>query len=232
MPLWSIPPRSPTTPGGSARRPPAVNDGGRPVRAVPDQCRALALTFGPLFHRGSGRPGHGNRRAGRPAARCSPDRLIGGTRLADRARFGSRTPPGPAKSSGQRHSAHPVRPHHRSDRRADRDYAWLAVQDECGGIDPDDLPRVFDRGIPRGTRTITSSRRHQHRDGRRPRIGHRQRTRASHGGDISVRNHGHGLPVRGTASGTRLNHLQVSPTADDADADQPQSAPTRGPESS
>ena len=24
------------------------------------------------------------------------------------------------------------------------DYAWLAVQDACGGIDPDDLPRVFD----------------------------------------------------------------------------------------
>ena len=24
------------------------------------------------------------------------------------------------------------------------DYAWLAVQDGCGGIDPDDLPRVFD----------------------------------------------------------------------------------------
>ncbi len=70
------------------------------------------------------------------------------------------------------------------------DYAWLAVQDECGGIDPDDLPRVFDvafRGAP----------------ARSPRAGATETGAGlglaiarglvqAHGGDISVCNHGHG----------------------------------------
>ena len=72
------------------------------------------------------------------------------------------------------------------------DYAWLAVQDECGGIDPDDLPRVFDVAF-RGA------------SARSPRAGAiGAETGAglglaiarglvqAHGGDISVRNHGHG----------------------------------------
>jgi len=71
------------------------------------------------------------------------------------------------------------------------DYAWLAVQDECGGIDPDDLPRVFDVAF-RGAAA------------RSPRAAMATETGAglglaiarglvqAHGGDINVRNHGHG----------------------------------------
>jgi signal transduction histidine kinase len=72
------------------------------------------------------------------------------------------------------------------------DYAWLAVQDGCGGIDPDDLPRVFDVAF-RGA------------SARSPQAGvARAETGAglglaiarglvqAHGGEISVRNHGDG----------------------------------------
>jgi signal transduction histidine kinase len=71
-------------------------------------------------------------------------------------------------------------------------YAWLAVQDGCGGIDPDDLPRVFDVAF-RGA------------SARSPQAGvARAETGAglglaiarglvqAHGGEISVRNHGDG----------------------------------------
>jgi signal transduction histidine kinase len=72
------------------------------------------------------------------------------------------------------------------------DYAWLAVQDGCGGIDPDDLPRVFDVAF-RGAAA------------RSPRAGVAvEETGAglglaiarglvqAHGGEISVTNHGDG----------------------------------------
>jgi len=72
------------------------------------------------------------------------------------------------------------------------DYAWLAVQDECGGIDPDDLPKVFDvafRGAPArspragaiGTET-----------GAGLGLAIARGLVQAHGGDISVRNHGQG----------------------------------------
>ncbi len=73
------------------------------------------------------------------------------------------------------------------------DYAWLAVQDACGGIDPDDLPKVFDVAF-RGASARTPHAPH----------GGSQETGAglglaiarglvqAHGGQISVRNQGHG----------------------------------------
>ena len=72
------------------------------------------------------------------------------------------------------------------------DYAWLAVQDECGGIDPDDLPRVFDvafRGAParspRAGAIITET-------GAGLGLAIARGLVKAHGGDISVRNHGQG----------------------------------------
>ena len=72
------------------------------------------------------------------------------------------------------------------------DYAWLAVQDGCGGIDPDDLPRVFDVAF-RGAAA------------RSPRAGVAAAETGAglglaiarglvqaHGGEISVSNHGDG----------------------------------------
>ena len=72
------------------------------------------------------------------------------------------------------------------------DYAWLAVQDECGGIDPDDLPRVFDvafRGAaarsPRAGAISTET-------GAGLGLAIARGLVQAHGGDISVRNHGLG----------------------------------------
>ena len=74
-----------------------------------------------------------------------------------------------------------------------RGNAWLAVQDACGGIDPDDLPKVFDVAL-RGASARTPHAPH----------GGGQETGAglglaiarglvqAHGGQISVRNQGHG----------------------------------------
>ncbi len=74
------------------------------------------------------------------------------------------------------------------------DYAWLAVQDACGGIDDDDLPRVFDVAF-RGASARTPQSTH---------AGGAAETGAglglaiarglvqAHGGEISVRNQGHG----------------------------------------
>jgi len=72
------------------------------------------------------------------------------------------------------------------------DYTWLAVQDECGGIDPDDLPRVFDvafRGAtarsPRAGAIVTET-------GAGLGLAIARGLVQAHGGDISVRNHGQG----------------------------------------
>ena len=72
------------------------------------------------------------------------------------------------------------------------DYAWLAVQDECGGIDPDDLPRVFDvafRGAaarsPRAGAVIAET-------GAGLGLAIARGLVQAHGGDISVRNQGLG----------------------------------------
>jgi signal transduction histidine kinase len=72
------------------------------------------------------------------------------------------------------------------------DYAWLAVQDECGGIDPDDLPRVFDvafRGAsartPRPGVTANET-------GAGLGLAIARGLVQAHGGDISVRNNGPG----------------------------------------
>ena len=73
------------------------------------------------------------------------------------------------------------------------DYAWLAVQDACGGIDPDDLPRVFDVAF-RGRRRPASP----HAGWRRPETGAglglaiARGLVQAHGGEISVRNQGPG----------------------------------------
>ena len=72
------------------------------------------------------------------------------------------------------------------------DYAWLAVQDGCGGIDPDDLPRVFDvafRGAPaRSPRTGVAVA----DTGAGLGLAIAQGLVQAHGGEISVRNHGAG----------------------------------------
>jgi signal transduction histidine kinase len=72
------------------------------------------------------------------------------------------------------------------------DYAWLAVQDECGGIDPDDLPRVFDvafRGAsarsPRAAVVTTET-------GAGLGLAIARGLVQAHGGEISVRNQGPG----------------------------------------
>ena len=72
------------------------------------------------------------------------------------------------------------------------DYAWLAVQDACGGIDPDDLPRVFDvafRGVPaRSPRAGVGV--DESGAGLGPAIA--RGLVQAHGGQISVSNHGDG----------------------------------------
>jgi signal transduction histidine kinase len=83
------------------------------------------------------------------------------------------------------------------------DYAWLAVQDECGGIDPDDLPKVFDvafRGAPaRSPQTGVAAA----ETGAGLGLAIARGLVEAHGGEISVRNAGDGcrfevrLPVAG-----------------------------------
>jgi signal transduction histidine kinase len=72
------------------------------------------------------------------------------------------------------------------------DYAWLAVQDGCGGIDPDDLPRVFDvafRGAPaRSPQTGVA----RAETGAGLGLAIARGLVQAHGGEISVRNHGPG----------------------------------------
>jgi len=72
------------------------------------------------------------------------------------------------------------------------DYAWLAVQDGCGGIDPDDLPRVFEvafRGAPaRSPRTGVAVA----DTGAGLGLAIAQGLVQAHGGEVSVRNHGAG----------------------------------------
>ncbi|MEP6561849.1 MAG: sensor histidine kinase, partial [Nakamurella sp.] len=73
------------------------------------------------------------------------------------------------------------------------DYAWLAVQDECGGIDPDDLPRVFDvafRGA--AARTPRSGGAAGNGTGAGLGLAIARGLVQAHGGDISVQNHGPG----------------------------------------
>jgi signal transduction histidine kinase len=72
------------------------------------------------------------------------------------------------------------------------DYAWLAVQDECGGINPDDLPRVFDVAFrsaparsPRADVVVTET-------GAGLGLAIARGLVQAHGGEISVRNHGPG----------------------------------------
>ena len=60
------------------------------------------------------------------------------------------------------------------------------------------------RGVPRGTRTITASRSHQHGDGRRSRIGHREGTGAGTRRGYQRAQPRAGLPVRGATPGARL----------------------------
>jgi len=72
------------------------------------------------------------------------------------------------------------------------DYAWLAVQDACGGIDPDDLPRVFDvafRGVPaRSPRAGVGV----NESGAGLGVAIARGLVQAHGGQISVSNHGDG----------------------------------------
>jgi signal transduction histidine kinase len=72
------------------------------------------------------------------------------------------------------------------------DYAWLAVQDECGGIDPDDLPRVFDvafRGAAaRSPRNVMAG----NETGAGLGLAIARGLVQAHGGQITVRNHGPG----------------------------------------
>ena len=72
------------------------------------------------------------------------------------------------------------------------DYAWLAVQDGCGGIDPDDLPRVFDvafRGAPaRSPQTGGAI----GETGAGLGLAIARGLVQAHGGEISVSNAGHG----------------------------------------
>jgi signal transduction histidine kinase len=74
------------------------------------------------------------------------------------------------------------------------DYAWLAVQDACGGIDPDDLPRVFDvafRGAQaRSPQPVLSG--HPAETGAGLGLAIARGLVQAHGGEISVRNHGDG----------------------------------------
>lgn len=74
----------------------------------------------------------------------------------------------------------------------DTEHAWLAVQDGCGGIDPDDLPRVFDvafRGAaarsPRSAMTTEET-------GAGLGLAIARGLVHAHGGEISVRNQGAG----------------------------------------
>ena len=88
---------------------PAVHHGRRPVRAVPDQRRRAVADLRAGLHRGTGGPGHGGRRAGRPPA-GHPAHRVRGPGLAGGAGLGPRADPGAAQPAGQRDPAHAVRP--------------------------------------------------------------------------------------------------------------------------
>ena len=72
------------------------------------------------------------------------------------------------------------------------DYAWLAVQDECGGIDPDDLPRVFDVAFRGATARSPRAGAIGTETGAGLGLAIARGLVQAHGGDISVRNHGQG----------------------------------------
>ena len=75
------------------------------------------------------------------------------------------------------------------------DYAWLAVQDGCGGIDPDDLPRVFDvafRGAAARSPQVALSGQAVPETGAGLGLAIARGLVQAHGGEISVSNHGDG----------------------------------------
>ena len=72
------------------------------------------------------------------------------------------------------------------------DYAWLAVQDECGGIDPDDLPRVFDVAFSGAAARTPRGGVATHGTGAGLGLAIARGLVEAHGGDISVQNHGPG----------------------------------------
>ena len=77
------------------------------------------------------------------------------------------------------------------------DYAWLAVQDGCGGIDPDDLPQGVRRRVPRGRRQVAADRRRGAGDRRRAGAGHRP------GAGAGARRRDQRAATTATAAGSR-----------------------------
>ena len=157
---------------------PAVHHGGRPVRAVPDQRRCARADPRAGLHRGTGRPGDGDRGAGRPSARY-PAHRIRRPALADRAGFGPRADQGAAEPAGERDPAHPVRRDHRGGRRADRRLRLAGRAGRLRRHRPRRPAAGLRRGLPRrarrGPRRPGVGRRG---DGRRAGSGHRPRAGA------------------------------------------------------
>ncbi len=72
------------------------------------------------------------------------------------------------------------------------DYAWLAVQDACGGIDPDDLPRVFDVAFRGAAARSPQPGVAAEETGAGLGLAIARGLVQAHGGEISVSNHGLG----------------------------------------
>jgi signal transduction histidine kinase len=72
------------------------------------------------------------------------------------------------------------------------DYAWLAVQDGCGGIDPDDLPRVFDVAFRGASARSPQAGVAGSETGAGLGLAIARGLVQAHGGEISVSNHGPG----------------------------------------
>jgi signal transduction histidine kinase len=72
------------------------------------------------------------------------------------------------------------------------DYAWLAVQDGCGGIDPDDLPRVFDVAFRGAAARSPQAGVAPDETGAGLGLAIARGLVEAHGGQISVSNHGAG----------------------------------------
>jgi signal transduction histidine kinase len=72
------------------------------------------------------------------------------------------------------------------------DYAWLAVQDECGGIDQDDLPKVFDVAFRGAAARSPQTGVTKAETGAGLGLAIARGLVEAHGGQISVRNQGQG----------------------------------------